>query len=63
MQDDEIRSATPDERIAHQARVWRRVDKAAIASKCDAAKQRAEYQERKKLREVVDLLGKEAGAG
>lgn len=63
MQDDEIRTPTPDERIAHQAKVWRRIEKAAIANKCDAAKQRAEHQERKKLREVVDLLGQVAGAG
>lgn len=57
MQDQETPRATPDERIAHQAKTWRRSDKAAIASKCDAAKQRAEFRERQKLREVVDTLG------
>lgn len=60
MQDEETHRPTADERIAHQARTWRRSDKAAIASKCDVAKQRAEFRERQKLRQVVDTLGDRA---
>lgn len=55
MPDHEIRRATPDEKIAHQARTWRRSDKAAIAEKSDSTK-RAEYHERQKLRAAVDRL-------
>ena len=56
MSDQETKKATPDEKIAHAAREWRPLDKAAIANKCDSTK-RAEYHARQKLREAVDTLG------
>ena len=57
MQDQNNRKATPDEKIAHQAREWRVYDQAAIGNKTDEAR-RAEYNARQKLREVVDTVGK-----
>lgn len=54
MQAQETYKATPDERIAHQARTWRQIDQAAIADKQDQDKQRAEYRARQKLRRVID---------
>ena len=46
MQGQETNKATPDEKIAHQARTWREVDRDAIANKQDPQKQRAEYRAR-----------------
>jgi hypothetical protein len=47
--------ATEDEKIAHVAKAWRRLDKAAIADKCDSAK-KAEYHGRQELRRVIDQV-------
>jgi hypothetical protein len=57
MQDEQNRKATPDEKIAYQARQWRACDKAAIGTPGDETKQ-AEYRARQKLREVVDTVGR-----
>jgi len=53
MKDDQNRKATPEEKIAHQARNWRACEKKAIAHRNDNTK-RAEYQARQKLREAID---------
>lgn len=53
----ESKKGTPDEKIASTAKDWRRCDKQAIANKTDRFAQRAEYQARQKLREVVDQAG------
>jgi hypothetical protein len=57
MQDQETGTATPDKKIADQARTWRRADQAAIADKRDVAKQRTEYRARQHLRRVIDDAG------
>jgi hypothetical protein len=49
-----ITPATPDEKIVHQAKAWRCVDKDAIGDKQDRRKQQAEWHERQKLRKVID---------
>ena len=46
--------ATPDEKIAHQAKTWRVIEKAAIADKRNPAKQQQEYRARQQLRRVID---------
>ncbi len=56
MQDQETTKATADEKIAHQAKTWRRAEKRAIGEKTATARQ-AEYHEKQKLRQVVDTLG------
>ncbi|MGZ4819353.1 MAG: hypothetical protein ACXVZJ_12045 [Terriglobales bacterium] len=56
MQEQQNHKATPDEKIAHAAREWRPLDKAAIANKCDSTR-KAEYHARQKLREVIDTVG------
>lgn len=56
MQGQEIKRATPDERIAHQAKTWRRAEKKAIGEKTDTAK-REQHHQLQKLREAVDTLG------
>lgn len=56
MQGQETKKATPDEKIAHQARTWRDCDKAAIANRNDNTR-KAEYHARQKLREVIDTVG------
>lgn len=56
MQDQENKQATPDEKIAHAAKVWRPLDKDAIANKCDRTR-RAEYHARQQLRRVIDDAG------
>ena len=53
MQDQETKKATADEKIAHAAKEWRPLDKAAIANKCDSTK-KAEYNARQHLRRVID---------
>jgi hypothetical protein len=50
----ESQKGTPDQRIAHEAKQWRAVDREAIANKSDREKQRLEYQARKNLRKAVD---------
>lgn len=57
MHDQETGPATPDKKIADQARTWRTFDQAAIANKGDQKMQRAEYQARKHLRRVIDDAG------
>lgn len=56
MQDQETNKATPDERIAHQAKTWRRAEKRYIGQPTDKTK-RAKHHELQKLREAVDTLG------
>ena len=56
MHDEQNRKATPEEKIAHQARQWRACDKAAIGAPGNETKL-AEYHARQKLREVVDTVG------
>jgi hypothetical protein len=56
MQDQENRKATPDEKIAHQARNWRARDKDATVNRSDKSR-RAEYHARQKLREAIDTQG------
>lgn len=56
MKDQENRKATPDEKIAHQARQWRACDKDAVANRSDVTRQ-AEYRARQKLREAIDTQG------
>lgn len=53
----ESRTATPDEKVVHRAKVWRDRDKEATASRCQDTK-RAEYLARQQLREAVDMLEK-----
>jgi hypothetical protein len=57
MQDQETETATPDKKIADQARTWRRADQDAIADKRDVEKQRNEYRARQRLRRVIDDVG------
>jgi hypothetical protein len=57
MQDQETGQATPDKKIADQARTWRRADQDAIADKRDVEKQRTEYRARQHLRRVIDDVG------
>ena len=57
MQEQEKYKATPDEKIAHQARNWRDIDKAAIANRKDQEKQQQEYRARQQLRRVIDDAG------
>lgn len=57
MHDQENRKATPEKKIADQARTWRTFDQAAIADKSDVQKQRQEYRARQHLRRVIDDAG------
>lgn len=57
MHDQETGPATPEKKIAVQARTWRTFDQAAIANKSDPQKQRAEYRARQELRRVIDDAG------
>lgn len=57
MQDQENRKATPDEKIANQAREWRACEKVSIGAKTDQTR-KATYHALQKLREVVDTVGK-----
>lgn len=57
MHDQETGKATPEKKIADQARTWRTFDQAAIANKSDPQKQREEYRERQHLRRVIDDAG------
>jgi hypothetical protein len=57
MQDQETGAATPEKKIADQARTWRTFDQAAIADKGDRQKQREEYRARQHLRRVIDDAG------
>jgi len=56
MHDQETKQATPDERIAHQAKTWRRAEKQHIGQPTNQNK-RATHHELQKLREAVDTLG------
>lgn len=57
MHDQETGPATPEKKIADQARTWRRADQDAIANKRDVDKQRKEYRARQHLRRVIDDAG------
>jgi len=59
MHEQEETRATPEEKVAHRARLWRASDKAAIGSSCSKVK-RAEYLARQQLREAVDMLEQKA---
>ena len=48
-------NASPDEKIAWFARVWRQAEKAAIGDRSDEQKQRAEYWARQTLRQAIDM--------
>ena len=48
-------NASPDEKIAWWARVWRQADKEAIADRDDEQKKRAEYWARQALRQAIDM--------
>jgi hypothetical protein len=47
--------ATPAERIAHYAQLWREAEKLAIGNKACHELQRAEYHARRVLRHAVDV--------
>lgn len=53
MKDQETNQATPDAKIASQARTWRRAEKRALGENTSDARE-ARYHELQKLREVVD---------
>jgi hypothetical protein len=57
MQEQDTGAATPDKKIADEARTWRRADQDAIADKRDLEKQRREYRARQRLRRVIDDAG------
>jgi hypothetical protein len=46
-----------NDKIGTAARIWRAIDKEAIANKSDPAKRAAEYRARQELRKVVDQAG------
>ena len=45
---------TPDQKLAHQARVWRALEKISEADKSSRDKQRAEYRARRAISKTVD---------
>lgn len=45
--------ATPDEKIVHHAKVWRRSEKDALGTRSDVTK-RIEYHALQQLRKVID---------
>lgn len=45
---------TPDQQIAHKAKVWRQHDQVAIADKADRTAQSAEWKARQELRQTID---------
>ncbi len=53
----ESKKGTPDQKIVHQAQVWRQRDRVAIDHKSDREKQTAEYRARQQLRDVIDMAG------
>lgn len=55
---DQAQPKNPDnDKIGTAARIWRSIDKEAIANKSDQAKRAAEYRARQELRKVVDEAG------
>ena len=55
---DQAQPKNPDnDKIGTAARIWRAIDKEAIANKSDQAKRTAEYRARQELRKVVDEAG------
>jgi hypothetical protein len=55
---DQAQPKNPDnDKIGTAARIWRAIDKEAIANKSDHAKRAAEYRARQELRKVVDEAG------
>jgi len=55
---DQAQPKNPEnDKIGTAARIWRAIDKEAIANKADAAKRAAEYRARQELRKVVDEAG------
>lgn len=54
---EQIKKASPIERLVHCANKWRQKDKESIADKGDDEKRRAEYFERKNLRKAIDEAG------
>ena len=51
----------PVDTLVRCAVTWRGADRKAIADKRDHDAQRAEYRERKNLRQAVDVLEQKAG--
>jgi hypothetical protein len=57
MHDESQPKNSDTEKIGLAARIWRAIDKEAIADKTDRAKRAAEYRARQELRKVVDEAG------
>jgi hypothetical protein len=57
MQDQEQSKNSDNDKIGTAARIWRAIDKEAIADKADKAKRQAEYRARQNLRKAVDEAG------
>jgi hypothetical protein len=57
MQDEAQPKHSDNDKIGTAARIWRAIDKEAIANKADKAKREAEYRARQELRKVVDQAG------
>lgn len=51
---EQSKKGTPDQAIAHKAKVWRQRDQVAIGDKADRTKQSAEWQARQELRQTID---------
>ena len=51
---EQSKKGTPDQAIAHEAKVWRQHDIVASADKKHHGKQIAEYRARQNLRETID---------
>lgn len=51
---EESKKGTPDQQIAHKAKVWHQHDQQAIADKADRKKQSAEWAARQELRRTID---------
>lgn len=50
----ESTKGTPDQKIAHKAKVWRELEKQHEGDKASRDKQRAEYRARRDLSDTID---------
>ena len=50
----ETSKGTPDQQIAHKAKVWRQLERQHEADKANRDKQRAEYRARRELSSTID---------
>lgn len=57
MQDQAQPKNSENDKVGLAARIWRAIDKKAIADKSDSALRAAEYRARQELRKVVDEAG------